>query len=228
MPYSEEEINKIKNNLKKELDIFKQRELPQDVFVIIINAYHCEIEDSSKVKKVTCYIVLGIGLDGKKDIFGIYTFFGKENKADWSKVFEDLIIRGLKRVLIVISDDFPGIIDTIKIAYPYADHQLCLVHLQRNVRKHLMKEEASKFNKELDKIKLVDSFDDAQERFNSLCSSYVSKYPRFINTILQKADHYFAFTKYPEEVRKHIYITNAVENVNSLVEKVRIKSGGYF
>ncbi|WP_404815218.1 transposase [Thermoanaerobacter ethanolicus] len=46
--------------------------------------------------------------------------------------------------------------------------------------------------------------------------------------MLQKADHYFAFTRYPEEVRKHIYTTSAVESVNSLVEKVRIKSGGYF
>lgn len=46
-------------------------------------------------------------LDSKKDIFGIYTFFGKENKADWMKVFEDLINRGLKKVLIIVSDDFP-------------------------------------------------------------------------------------------------------------------------
>jgi len=68
------------------------------VFALLIDAYHCEIKDGSKVRKAACYIVLGIDMEGKKDIFGLYTFFGKENRADWNKVFEDLINRGLKRV----------------------------------------------------------------------------------------------------------------------------------
>jgi len=76
------------------------------VFALLIDAYHCEIKDGSKVRKAACYIVLGIDMEGKKDIFGLYTFFGKENRADWNKVFEDLINRGLKRVLVVVSDDF--------------------------------------------------------------------------------------------------------------------------
>jgi len=58
------------------------------------------------------------------------------------KVFEDLITRGLKEILIVISDDFPGIIDAVKLAYPLADHQLCFVHLQQNSRKHMTKDKA--------------------------------------------------------------------------------------
>jgi len=135
LPYSEDEIEKIKNDLKNELQLFKQRELPESTFALIIDGYHCEIKDNSKVKQATCYVVLGIDLEGKKDIFGIYTFFGKENKADWMRVFDDLITRGLKKVLIVVSDDFPGIIDAVRLAYPLADHQLCFVHLQRNVRK---------------------------------------------------------------------------------------------
>ncbi|ADQ39611.1 transposase mutator type [Caldicellulosiruptor acetigenus I77R1B] len=228
LPYSEDELSRIKNNLKNELDLFKQRELPQEAFALIIDAYHSEIKDGSKVKKAACYIILGIDMDGKKDIFGIYTFFGKENRADWNKVFEDLINRGLKKVLVIVSDDFPGIIETIKAVYPYADHQLCLVHLQRNVRKHMAKIDAAKFNKELDKIKLASSFDEATEKFEQLCNEFKDKYPRFINAILQKSEHYFAFTKYPDEVRKHIYTTNAVESVNSLIEKIRIKLGGYF
>jgi len=98
LPYSDDELNKIKDDLKSELDLFKQRELPESVFALLIDAYHCEIKDGSKVRKAACYIVLGIDMEGKKDIFGLYTFFGKENRADWNKVFEDLINRGLKRV----------------------------------------------------------------------------------------------------------------------------------
>ncbi|WPX09238.1 IS256 family transposase [Anaerocellum danielii] len=229
LPYSEEEITKIKNDLKNELQLFKQRELPENAFALIIDGYHCEIRDNSKVKQATCYVVLGIDLEGKKDIFGIYTFFGKENKADWMKVFEDLITRGLKKVLIIVSDDFPGIIDAVKIAYPYADHQLCFVHLQRNVKRHMTKEDSSKFNKELERVRLSSSdIDEAVSAFNQLCNEYLPKYPRFLKGLLDKAEYYFAHIKYPEEIRKHIYTTNAVESINSIIEKIRIKSGGYF
>jgi len=74
-------LSKIKDHLKSELDLFKQRELPELVFALLIDAYHCEIKDGSKVRKAACYIVLGIDMEGKKDIFGLYTFFGKENRA---------------------------------------------------------------------------------------------------------------------------------------------------
>ncbi|AZT89249.1 IS256 family transposase [Caldicellulosiruptor changbaiensis] len=229
LPYSEDEIEKIKSDLKNELQLFKQRELPENTFALIIDGYHCEIKDNSKVKQATCYVVLGIDLEGKKDIFGIYTFFGKENKADWMRVFDDLITRGLKKVLIVVSDDFPGIIDAVRLAYPLAHHQLCFVHLQRNVRKHIAKDDASVFNKELDKLRTSSSdFDEAVLKFKELCNHYSSKYPRFIKGICEKAEFYLAHMKYPEDLRKHIYTTNAVESVNSIIEKIRINSGGYF
>ncbi|WP_029229209.1 IS256 family transposase, partial [Caldicellulosiruptor acetigenus] len=196
LPYSENEILKIKEDLKNELQLFKQRELPSSAFALIIDGYHCEIKDNSKVKQATCYVVLGIDLEGKKDIFGVYTFFGKENKADWTKVFEDLITRGLKEVLIVISDDFPGIIDAVKLAYPLADHQLCFVHLQRNVRKHMSKEDASAFNKSLDKLRISSSdFDEAVLKFKELCKEYLVKYPRFVKGISEKAEFYLAHMK---------------------------------
>lgn len=228
LPYSDEELNKIKEHLKNELQLFKQRELTHEAFALLIDAYDCEIKDASKVKKATCYVVLGIEMEGKKDIFGIYTFFGRENRAEWNKVFEDLVNRGLKKVLIVISDDFPGIIETVKAVYPYADHQLCFVHLQRNIRKQMSKTDASEFNKELDRIKFSSSHEEAVEKFENLCDRFKSGYPRYINTLLDKSEYYFAFTKYPEPLRKYIYTTNSVESINSLIEKIRIKSGGYF
>ncbi len=182
-----------------------------------------------KSNRLPAMSFLSIDLEGKKDIFGIYTFFGKENKADWMKVFEDLINRGLKKVLIIVSDDFPGIIDAVKIAYPYADLKFAFVHLQRNVKRHMTKEDSSKFNKELDKIRLSSSdVDEAVSGFNQLCNEYLPKYPRFLKGLLEKAKYYSAHIRYPEKIRKHIYTTNAVESINSIIEKIRMKSGGYF
>ena len=77
LPYSKSKILKIKEDLKNELQLFKQRELPSSAFALIIDGYHCEIKDNSKVKQATCYVVLGIDLEGKKDIFGILLFLRK-------------------------------------------------------------------------------------------------------------------------------------------------------
>lgn len=228
LPYSQEEIDKIKDELKERLELFKHRELPEEVFVLIIDAYQCDIRENSKVKKATCYVILGIDMEGKKDIFGVYTFFGKENRETWGMVFEDLINRGLKKVLVIVSDDLSGIMDTISAVFPLADHQLCFVHLQRNVRRHMSKEDAAQFNRELSRLKSESSLEEAKEKFKLLCEEYKNKYPRFINSISQKAEHYLVFTKYPYEIRRYIYTTNSAENINSIIEKIRIKSGGYF
>uniref|UniRef100_UPI000D5285E4 transposase n=1 Tax=Caldicellulosiruptor morganii TaxID=1387555 RepID=UPI000D5285E4 len=76
----------------------------------------------------------------------------------------------------MVSDDVPGIIDTIKIAYPYADLEFAFVHLQRNVKRHMTKEDSSKFNKELEKIRLSSSdIDEAVSAFNQLCNEYTPK-----------------------------------------------------
>jgi len=68
----------------------------------------------------------------------------------------------------------------------------------------------------------------ALAEFEKLCERFEKKYPAYIKTLLDKKEQYFAFMKYPEPIRKHIYTTNAVENLNSRLEVLRINSGGYF
>jgi putative transposase len=94
------------------------------------------------IRKASVYVLLGIDLQGNKDIFGFYTFFSNENKADWIKVFNDLIDRGLKRIMLIVSDDFPSISKAIETLFPVTDHQLCLVYLQRNVRNQMDREDS--------------------------------------------------------------------------------------
>jgi len=102
-------LNKIKAQLLEKLSDFKQKELPENALALFIDAYHTEVKDRGKVKKSCVYVVLGLDLDGHKDVYGFYTFFGNENRTDWLQVFNDLKERGLKRVALIVSDDFPGI-----------------------------------------------------------------------------------------------------------------------
>jgi transposase-like protein len=228
LPYSEDEMTRIRDELIERLNDFKGRELPEEAFALFIDGYHTEIKESRKIRKACVYTVMGIDLEGRKDVYGFYTFFGNENKGDWLKVLNDLIERGLKRVIVIISDDFPGLTEAVKALYPLTEHQLCYVHLQRNVRRHMSSRDASAFNKELANIKLSKGFEEGKDRFEALCRQYRDDYPTFIKEISQKTEHYLCFLRYPDELRKHIYTTNAVESLNSKVELIRMKLGGYF
>jgi len=126
LPYSTEERNRIKDLLIERLHDFKQRELPENVFVLFIDAYHTEIKENLKIRKACVYAVMGIDLPRRKDVYGYYTFFGGESRMDWLRVFNDLIERGLKRVVLIVSDDFPGMDSAIKALLPRTEHQLSL------------------------------------------------------------------------------------------------------
>ena len=183
------------------------------------------LRSDSRVSEHACYIVVGIDLKGQKDIFGVYTFSGNESSINWNAVLRDLFDRGLKKPCIIISDDFAGLHDKLKMVYPKAHHQLCLVHLQRNIKKNLSKQDASHFNKQ---IKQLIHFDDAEKvHLENLFNQYMNnpKYASYIKKLFEKIEQYTAFLNFPKAIRKHLYTTNAVESVNSLVEKIRISQG---
>ena len=228
LPYSDSDINFIKNQLIERLNDFKQKELPSNAFAIFIDAYHTQIKDNNKIQKACVYSVLGIDLEGKKDIYGFYTFFGNESSIVWRKVFSDLIQRGLKKIVVVISDDFPSISDAIKSFYPLSDHQLCFVHFMRNIRKNMNNHDASAFNKELQSIKFSRNLDDGMAKFDTLCASFSKDYKNYINIISSKKEKILCFLKFPEDIRRYVYTTNAVENINSRIEQIRYRLGGYF
>ena len=149
-------------------------------------------------------------------------------KGDWLQIFNDLINRGLKKAMIIISDDFPGLNEAIKALFPKTEHQLCYVHLQRNLFKNMARKDAQEFNKFLKTLKYCNSFEEAIERFREECEKYMRKYSGYMKYLLERAENYLIFLKYPEGVRKHIYTTNIVENFNSKLEIARMRSGGYF
>jgi putative transposase len=230
LPYSQDDLDALQEELYQRSLEFKARELDQEVFALFIDAYHTQIKetDGKKVKKAVIYTVLGIAMDGKKEVFGYYDDMGGESKTFWLQVLNDLISRGLKKPLLIVSDDFQGLDNAIAALYPKTDHQLCFVHLLRNVKRNLGKADARDL---IDALKLFKTHPDPERaltEFNTLCDAYDKKYPDFIRRLRSKADHFLAFLRYPRGIRKFIYTTNAVENVNSRLEVLRVNLGGYF
>jgi len=210
LPYSAEQIEEIKEDLYNKAKELRTRELPENLFAMFIDAYHNHIKDAetNRIKKAVIYNIVGIDMDGRKSLLSYYIYFGSESKEDWLQILNDLIKRGLKRVMVIVSDDFPGLTQAIKALFPDTDHQLCFVHMQRNIKKNMSKQDAKQFYEELTLIKRLDDYDRAVLKFEELCKTYEKKYP--------------------ESVRKYIYTTNGVENINSRIELIRANTGGYF
>lgn len=223
--FSEKAYDEIFQFIKKQMEDFKSQELDSEYNFIYIDAYHCMIKDTKdkRIKKSVIYTVLGVDKFANKSIIGFYPFFGHENKTKWMEVFQDLINRGLKRVLMFISDDFSGMSEAIKTLFPYSDIQKCIVHLDRNLYRNMQKDDAKFVTKKLYEIKAT-----CNTYQSDVLDKFKKKYPTFIKHLEKRKTEHMCFLKYPEAIRKHIYTTNPVESVHSSFEKMRIKKGGFF
>ena len=88
--------------------------------------------------------------------------------------------------MVIVSDDFPGLSHAIKNLFPQTDHQLCFLHMQRNIKKNMSKQDAKQFYEELSLIKKINDYEKAVMKFEELCKAYEKKYPAYIKGLLNK------------------------------------------
>lgn len=228
--YSPKEIETITEELKNRYYDFVQKELPEDVFALYIDAYRAEMNDKekNKVRTITIYTVIGITLDWKKTLLGFYLEPGIEKKQGWLKIFNDLISRGLRRVCLIISDDFAGLKEAIRELFFQTDHQLCLIHFKRNITRNMSQDDAKSFKDQFSQLKIVSSFEEALVRFEKLILDYQGSYKSFMAQVWCKREQYLTFLKYPEAIRRYIYTTNVSENFHHRLEWLRQRMGGFF
>ncbi len=185
-------------------------------------------EDKKKIVKSVIYLVIGIDFEGKKDLYEVEFLKGNETKEGWLQIFNKLVSRGLKKPLIIVSDDFSGIIEAVKTIFPKSFHQLCWVHFVRNLKRNVSKNDFKILKEKLYHLKFSNDFENAKDKFTELFSSYKSKYPYYVENVMNKAEYYLCFLKLPENVRKNFYTTNISESFNSVIRRIELNAGGYF
>ena len=222
LPFSKEALEDALALIQEKLSFYKTQPLRGDWFAIFIDGYCAKLRtEEGKLQEITLFVAVGIDLEGKKEILGFWFWRGKESRAFWAEVFQDLVNRGVKRVLVFVTDDFRGIGDVIAKLFPFADHQLCLLHLQRNLKRKLSGGAYREAARLLRKIRDARDREEGEGLFFALCR-VVEENAMWAERLSSKAHKYLAFLGYPEEVRKHIYTTNPLESVNA-----GISSGGW-
>ena len=214
--------------LTREFKEFITRQLSPDWLVIAIDAKRLDVKDDKVVRKAVLLTATGINMEGKKEVISSMLFYGNENLTCWREILLDLKKRGVSRALLFITDNFPGLIKLIKGLFPLSLHQICLVHLIRNAKLYLSKEEYKRFKEEIDTVERAKTFDEAYSIFQKIIGNIEKKHPYFAKELRGKAEHYVTFTLFPEELRARVKSTNMCENLHNELEKIRLNTGGYF
>lgn len=225
---SEHELESVANEFIQELELRNTRPLDTDLLALFIDAKYVEVRDGDRLRPAAIYVVAGLDTDGKKRVLACVCKLGRENLEDWKTILRSLIERGLRRVLIVVQDDFSGLLNIVKGLFPSADHQLCIVHMQRNAKSHLSKADNAEFQLRLRTLKAFWDEDKASAQFEELCERFDHDYPTFVAELRKKETHYLCFLSYPQSIRRSLSTTNVVEAVNGQLERLRRNNGGYF
>lgn len=228
LSHSEPELQKVAAGFMEELELRNTRPLDPDLLALFCDGKYVEVRDGDRLKPTCIYLVIGLGRDGKKRVLACLAKSGRENLEDWKLILRSLLERGLRRVLIVVHDDFSGLLPITRSLFPGADVQLCVVHMQRNARNHLAKADNAEFQQRWRALR--SSWEEAVgiTQFEDLCQRFQPGYPSFMAELRKKRDHYLAFLKYPDALRRGLSTSNVVEAVNGQLEILRRNSGGYF
>jgi putative transposase len=225
---SPHELEQIATGLIEELDLRNSRPLDPDLFALLLDGKYVEFRDGDRLRPACIYLIVGLRRDGKKQVLTCLARPGRENLEDWKFVLRNLLERGLRRIMLLVQDDFSGLLPITQSLFPQADIQLCTVHMQRNAKSHLPKTENGEFQQRWRTIKASWTLEVAQHQFDDLCQRFAPSSPTFIAELQKKHLHYLAFLKYPEAIRRSFSTTNAVEAVNGQLEIMRRNNGGYF
>lgn len=187
--------------------------------IIFFDAIHYKVKENGKVVSKASYTCLGIDLEGKKDVLGIWVG-DAEGAKFWLKVCTELQNRGVKDVLIACIDGLKALPDTIRMVFPEVEIQLCIIHMIRNSIKYVPHSCSKEFMADLKGIYKASTEEIAYQNIEKLQKKWESKYALAVRPWLVHWENIRTFFAFPEEIRRLIYTTNAVESVHRQLRKV--------
>lgn len=211
--FSKPAITAITDKLIPKLEEWKKRPLDSIYPFIYLDAIHYKVKDEGYYVSKAFYTVLGVNLEGKKEILGLY-LNESEGAKFWLQVLTDLQNRGVEDILIASVDGLKGFPEAINAAFPNTEVQLCIVHQIRNSLKYVGSQYQKQFANELKKVYQAFTKEEAESELDKLEEKWGKKYPIIFESWRNKWDNLSNYFKYAEPIRKVIYTTNIIESVH--------------
>ena len=212
-------ISSVTNDIMLEMKGWQNRTLDDVYPLVFFDAIRMKVRDDGHVHNKACYLAIGVDLDGQKDILGIW-IERNEGAKFWLSVFTELKNRGLNDVLIACVDGLKGLPEAIESVYPDAEVQLCIVHMVRHSLKFVSYKDRKEIATDLKGIYRSSTVDQAEAALSDFSLKWDGRYPMISKSWRSNWDHIIPFFSYPDDIRRAIYTTNAIESLNNSLRKV--------
>ncbi|WP_438710078.1 IS256 family transposase [Aquimarina muelleri] len=211
-------ISRITDKITNDIIAWQNRPLEPVYLIVWMDGIVFKVRENSKVINKTIYIAVGLRRDGKKEVLGLW--LGKnESAAFWMSVLTDIRARGVEDLLITATDNLNGFTDTIKNVFPEATTQICVVHQIRNACRYVVWKDKKSFTKDMKLIYDAPTKEAAKAALDDFAQKWEAKYSYAIKSWRDNWEELTAFFEFPLEIRKIIYTTNLIENLNGKIRK---------
>jgi len=211
-------ISNITEQVLVDVEQWQKRPLDSSYPIIWLDGISIKTRNNGKVSNKSVYLIVGLNTNGSREVLSMW-INETESASFWMHVLNDLKARGVEDVLIACSDNLKGLNQAIKAIFPDAVAQLCIVHQLRNTVRYVNAREKSAFLSDSKKIYDAIDIESAQIAFNNLEKNWNKKYPYAVKSWIVNWEGLTAFIAYPLELRRIIYTTNIIENLNRNIRK---------
>ena len=216
---SEGFISDVTDKILPQIEDWQNRPLDEVYPILYIDAIHYAVRDNGIIRKLAAYVILGINMEGKKEVLTIQVGDNESSKY-WLSVLNELKNRGVKDILILCADGLTGMKEAIAAAFPKTEYQRCIVHQVRNTLKYVPEKDRKAFAADLKTIYQAPDEKKALAALERVSEKWSSKYPNSMKRWKDNWDAISPIFKFSSTVRKVIYTTNAIESLNSVYRRL--------
>ncbi len=219
-------ISSITDRVHNEITEWQQRPLEGGYAIVYLDGIHYRAKEDGMISGRTIYTVYGVGVDGQRDVLGLYT--GQtEVSQTWGLILEDLERRGVEEIFFICVDGSKGFKDVIEQVYPTAIVQRCVVHMIRTSTRYVTYKDRKKLCSDLRKVYTAPNRAIARQMLEKFGRKWDAQYPEIRKKWEANWEELMAFMEYDPHIRRMIYTTNPVESLHRIMRKVTKSKGAW-
>lgn len=215
---SEAHVSHITDRIIEHIEQWKQRRLDSVYMVVWMDAIVFKVRQDGKITDKAVQIAVGLNNKGYKEVLGMW-LCQHESASFWMNVLTDLKSRGVEDILISSTDNLKGFTDAVSTVYPNAKTQVCVVHQLRNSLKFVVWKDKKAVAAALKKVYDATDEQTALYYLDSFEAEWNKKYPYIARSWRDNWSKLATFFAYPQPIRRIIYTTNIIENINRIIRK---------
>ena len=215
---SSSSISNITERVMVDIEQWQKRPLDSHYLIVWMDGIVFKVKQDNKIINKSIYIVMGLNTTGRKEVLGLW--INETEKASfWMHILTELRARGIQDIIIACTDNLKGLTQAIKAIFPQTLTQLCIVHQIRNAVRFIPSKNRREFMTDMKKIYQAINREDALESIDNLNKKWTDKYPYSVKSWVQNQDELTHFLNFPLEIRKIMYTTNLIENLNRNIRR---------